>query len=369
MVKSRRLVVLACFVLFCVVSLIYGFATSSLYAASASEITIKGGASLVGLENWIITNSSSKNSSAAKEVTTIEAYAFDPYLQLSYSEAAVKSEIKFHFDIDKDLFASTTKIVLDKAYVRFRVPTFENKKLTMVAGKAPVSWGMGQLYRGGDLLFSSTLSNVEAGVDVENNTWVVSVSHPLFTSTSLDLAFVPAVEDIKCEKVGALFKFSPQADFLKEIRLSYVYSDSQHQASALVDMNLYFDINVAVETAFRASDDFRVVANLYKAFSIETDYESHSLNLYLSYQGDFYNETQDLTVVLSYALTDRTSITAYQSNSWTSGNYTQLSGSLYSTTNLANGVELTILSAITTNPNSSSSNYNLACGTRLKYSF
>ncbi len=364
MVNLRRAVVLICFALFCVLSVICGFATK-LFAASASDLSVKGGASLEGAEVW------SKGSLAAgsEEVQRLTFYSFSPYLQFSYSANSIKSEMKFHFDVTNLGSLASNAVVLDKAYVRFRIPTFNTYKLTVIAGKAPISWGMGQLYRGGDLLFSSALSNTEAGSDTENTLWVVSLSHPLFADASIDLAFVPAVEDVEYEKVGALFKFSPQLELLKEFRLAYVYSDSKHKASALLDFNLYFDINVAFETAFRTSTDFRVVANLYKAFSLETELDSHTLSFYLSYQADFYEKTHDLSAVLSYAITDRTTITLLQSNSWTSGKYTELAGALYSTSVLANGVELTVLGSLSTKASSSAENYTITAGARLKYYF
>ncbi len=357
MVNLKRVLALIFFVLFCIVGLIYGLEPNC-FAASASNVTINGGASFVGISTWEV-----NKDSVRKTDTNFQTCYFSPYLQFIYNTSnSFTSEMKFHFDVGSTIISY---LVLDTAYARLCVPTFGSNKLTIVVGKAPISWGIEQIYRGGDLISSKSLLRQ----DSENNFWFFSISHPIFANSSIDITYLPAIEDVKKDKVSTLFRYSPSLEILKEIRLSYVYSDSTHKASALIDLNLYFDINIAVESSFRNTNDFRIMANLYKTVTIAKEYENHALNLYLSYLGDFLNEAHDLSAVFSYNITDRTSITVVESNSWLSNQYCKIQCSLYCTTMFLNEIELTVLGSLSTNPTSSTSICNLYIGTQIKYAF
>lgn len=323
---------LAFVVLLCVVVPLFLF---------AGETTVKGGSILAGML------------SGKSDADPVVSYAFSPYLNVVYTaQGSFRSELKASTNVVNvnDLVRSSS-FSLDKAYVRFRIPTFGDLKLTTVAGKAPVSWGIGQLYRGGDILFGKPLSNSEAGVDVENTIWVLSLSQSLGNGLSVDLAFVPAVEDIPNERFGVLVKKSLSgavSDYIKEIRTAYVYepkaSDS-HRASVLMDANLLVDLNVCVESRFRSAKDIRLVANAMRAFSIDTELSSHALTTYVTYQGDFYEGSHDLCAYVSFDATERLSLAVVQSNSWKNDAYT-FGCTLSSSLAVANGVDASVAANI-----------------------
>lgn len=304
----------------------------------AGETTVKGGSSLAGA--MLIRNGNAD---------PVVSYAFSPYLNVVYTaQGSFRSELKASADVVNvnDLVRSSS-FSLDKAYVRFRIPTFGNLKLTTMAGKAPVSWGIGQLYRGGDILFEKPLSNSEAGVDVENTIWVLSLSQSLGNGLSVELAFVPAVEDIPNERFGVLVRkslSSAVSDYIKETRAAYVYepkASDRHRASVLMDANLLVDLNVCVESRFRSAKDIRLVANAMRAFPIDTELSNHTLTAYVSYQGDFYEGSHDLCEYVSFDATERLSIAIVQSNSWKAGSYT-FGCTLSSSLAVADGVDASV---------------------------
>lgn len=304
----------------------------------AGETMVKGGSSLAGA--MLIRNDNAD---------PVVSYDFSPYLNVVYTaQGSFRSELKASANVvNVPVFGCSTSLSLDKAYVRFRVPTFGNLKLTTVAGKAPVSWGIGQLYRGGDILFEKSLSNSEAGVDVENTIWVLSLSQSLGNGLFVDFAFVPAVEDLPNERFGVLVRKSLSgavSDYIKEIRTAYVYepkaSDS-HRASVLMDVNLLVDLNVCVESRFRSAKDIRLVANAMRAFSIDTELSSHTLTAYVSYQGDFYEGSHDLCEYVSFDATERLSLAVVQSNSWKADAYT-FGCTLSSSFAVADGVDASV---------------------------
>lgn len=328
----------------------------------ADETTVKGGSSLAGMML--------KNGDADPSVS----YMFSPYLNVLYtSQNAFRSELKASASVvNASGLVRSVSFSLDKAYVRFRIPTFGNLKLTTIAGKTPVGWGIGQLYRGGDILFEKPLSNSEAGVDVENTLWVLSLSQSLGNGLSVEFAFVPAVGDVPNERFGALVKKSfldgIAADYLKEVRLAYVYeskADDSHRASVLMDMNLFVDMNVCIESRFRDSKDVRLVVNAMRAFAIDTELSSHTLTAYVSYQGDFHEGSHDLCGYLSFDATDRLSIALVQLNSWKNDSYT-FGCALSSSLSVASGVDASVIANVSRTGELDPS---FAIGGGLEYSF
>lgn len=313
-----------------------------------ADFTFKGGAEVGGIYVHLTDDSplTEKN---------LRAYTANPYLGGVYSASNFRSEFRISFSyLDVPNLPSAYKsfipepsLSLEKAYVRFRLPSFSDSKMTFVVGKSTVSWGMGNLFRAGDVLFSNPISNEEAGTDVEKNLWVISASQPI-GATTITIAFVPVIES-QCsqEKAGILLRRDFDSEYLKEIRAAYVYeidNGNKSKASLLIDANIGFDVNVGLETQFRNEDDLRFVLNAMKMFSIDTAMRSFSITLYLSGQGDVYTDSYDLSEIVSIDLTDRTSLSLMNTNSWKGEDLAYKNGTVMASTSttLADGVALNI---------------------------
>ncbi len=327
---------------FLVVSVLFLLVAGFLFA----DFTFKGGAEVGGVyvhlsEYSLLTE---KN---------LRGYLASPYIGGVYSASNLRSEFKLSFSYInvKNLPKSYNAYIpapswsVDKAFVRFRIPSFNDSKLTFIVGKSPVSWGMGHLYRGGDTLFSNPISNEEAGEETEKNLWILSVSQPI-GRTTVNLSFVPVLESqFTNEKIGAMASRDFDSDYLKEIRASYVYefeADYRHKASLLLDMNIGFDLNLCLESQFRDKEDLRLVLNAMKTFTIDTESRSISIAIYVSGQGDVYNDTYDLSEVITVDVTDRTSLTVMNTNNWSSGEYKIGSVMASTSTTLADGVSVNV---------------------------
>ncbi len=344
-----------------------------------ADFTFKGGAEIGGIYVHLTDDSplTEKN---------LRAYTANPYLGGVYSASNFRSEFRISFSyIDVPNLPSAYKSfipepswTLDKAFVRFRIPSFNDSKMTFIVGKSPVSWGMGNLYRGGDILFSNPISNDEAGTDVEKNLWLVSVSQPILGFT-VNLSFVPVLES-QCEneKVGIMVRKDLDNEFLKEIRGAYVYefTAEESRASLLVDSHLWLDLNICVESRFRDEEDFRLVANAMKMFSIETPRRSLSLTFYISGQADLYCDLYDLSEVASVDITDRTSLTLMNTNSWEGNDfdYNGATAIISTSTRIADGVDLNLYGAYCYEGSGSFNgvvmlNYDVIAGASLEYRF
>ncbi len=311
-----------------------------------ADFTFKGGAEVGGVYVHLTDGS-------PLEEKNLRAYLASPNIGGVYSASNFRSEFKLSFSYldvpnlpsDYKAYLPEPSWSLDKAFVRFRLPSFNDSKMTFIVGKSPVSWGMGYLYRGGDTLFSVPISNEEAGTYAEKNLWLLSVAQPL-GETTVNLSFVPVIES-QCEneKIGILVRRDFDSDYLKEIRASYVYEfevEDGHKASLLFDMNIGFDLNLCLETQFRNKDDLRFVLNAMKLLTIDTERRSFSITFYISGQGDVYTDSYDLSEAVSIEITDRTSLTIMNTNSWSEKSYQNGTALASSSTTLADGVNLNI---------------------------
>ncbi len=284
----------------------------SLIALAAADYDFYGSLELSGL--WFKgTLTGLDMSSFDSLLLGTDALSSDKYLDyysgvvkagMKVSDSAIKAEVKgaFSYTSDSQLASS-----LEKAYVKFRFPSFGNKKMTVSAGKAPLSWGLGTYYRVGDVLLDLK-SNEKAGESVDRNIWLISMSQSIGNGWAFDAALAMPLETQK-KAAGLTLRKNLDAELLKSIHGFYSYSECNvHRVAIAFDLSLYFDITGGVESRFRGLDDYRAVINLMRQYSIEGELNSWNIGLYLSSELDFYEDEYNIFSALSIAPTDRISI-------------------------------------------------------------
>lgn len=305
------------------------FCTSMLY----SGITAGGGGSFSASYGSIDITSWQKY--------RYEAYNASPYLKLDYSSAALKADFQVGCDLQYLNGEVVQSAVIDRAYFRFRFPSFSGKKMTVTAGKAPVSWGMGSFYRAGDLLLEEPLQYSSAGTVSERSIYLVDVSQPLGAGFTAELAFVFPFESIL--KTGVLVSVDFDNPYFKELRAAYAYQKGGvHKASCVFDMSLYFDISIGAESSFRSFSDFRVVVNLMKQYSLAGESHSHLISLYLSSQLDFHSSSYDVMASVGASLTDRTSVSFILLTHFDNSGYAGSSAAAEVPLKLADGITMSV---------------------------
>ena len=286
--------------------IILSFLTLSLFAAD--KVSFSGGGTFGGSYdyNW-------------KDEKGTQVYLANPYLGVSYSSSALKAEFKASYKVDNYYPNSFS---LDKAYFRFRVPSFNSKKITFTVGKAPISWGMGYYYRVGDVLLDDENTYQVAGSAVDRTIYLASATIPLGLGFSLEGAFGFPFENNNTKKVGALLTKNFDNDYLKQLKVAYAFkSGKKHKASIVADFALGADISLGLESQFRSVKDYRVVFNLMKQFSIESELSSHLLTLYVSAETSFEDKSYNALASLSYDLTERWTLSASSNVSFDNSGY------------------------------------------------
>ncbi len=269
----------------------------------ASDLSFKGGADMVG--SYVFDDSSPLHGAH---------YSAAPYLQVSYSSSALKADFRGTYTIQGVDAASSGDpgvFSLDKAYFKFRFPGLLGKRLTVTAGLAPISWGLGYYYRAGDVLFEDPIINTDAGTYAERQLWLVSINQPLGAGFNIDFAFLPALGETTNEKFGILLRKDFGATTLKEMKAAYAYAlDGTHKAAIVADLFLYFDITLGVESSFSSSSDVRIVANAMKQFSLESETHSCPLTVFASSQLDFFAACYSVAGGVSFGVNDRLTVSA-----------------------------------------------------------
>lgn len=253
----------------------------------------------------------------------VSAYVAEPRFSVLFSSEDLKAEAEgtymFFRSTDEkaeELLSHTLKkgFNLEKAYVKFRFPSFNDGMMSLTAGRIPVSWGMGSYYRIGDTLFLDDFSNEEIGKDKGRSTWIVSASQSFGDIVKADIAFVPPFDtDTGKEKLAAMLSASFDDRFFKEARVSYSYDFSNvHKASALIDMNLFLDVVLGVESTFSAPDDAKALINISKSFSVEAeDGNSYPMNVFLCSLLDFEAGKYHLLPAYTVGIGSRTSVSLF----------------------------------------------------------
>ena len=284
--------------------------------ASGADVSITGGVIKRGNTDALITY--------AAEVT--------PYY--TFSDQNLKGELR------GDLILNDTMVILSlkRADFRFRLPSFGGKKVTLTAGRSPISWGLGSYYRIGDVLLDGMSSNKKAGVSDSRNVWLVSASQSMGSGFTLEAAAVLPIPSTvtftqagsmitQGEKaaIGAKLKKSLDTKTLKAVQLSASYSeDKVTSLAAAFDASLWFDITGGAETKFRSGNDIRAAVNMTKFISLEGETVSVQLGLYLAGEFDFFKKEYQACTAFSLTPTERLTLYLAITNSFSEGGYSGL---------------------------------------------
>ncbi len=244
----------------------------------------------------------------------------DVYLTYTASGSTMKGEVKgkasFSSLVGKasDALSSSVSLrdmkslSLEKAYVKFRFPLFsERRKTTFTVGKAPVSWGKGYYYRVGDALLETEYENEKPGEKTERNIWLLGLEQNFGGGFVITAGYSMPLE--KQMSIAAVnMRKSVGSEFLKEAYISYAYrfdSGKKNRLALYFDGTLFFDYVIGGETTFSCSDDFSLVLNLMKRFSILTADESHTLGLCMAGKYSRLSAEGEVMMSLSYDISER----------------------------------------------------------------
>ena len=253
------------------------------------------------------------NSSLASSFTA----SVTPYY--TFSNQQFKGELRGELNLTNTRDITTFTLTLKRADIHFRLPSFNNKKMTITVGRSPISWGLGSYYRIGDVLLDGMSKNQKAGVTDDRNIYLISASQSLGGGFNMEVALslpLPStvtfneygskIENSEKLAIGAKLKKSFDSKTIKSFVAFASYNeDKVTSLAAALDVAMYFDVTMGVESKLRSSNDIRAAINITKLYSIEGELSSMSLGLYLAGEADFYNKTYEACTALSLAPNER----------------------------------------------------------------
>lgn len=237
----------------------------------------------------------------------------------TFSNQQFKGELRGELNLTNTRDITTFTLTLKRADIRFRLPSFNNKKMTITVGRSPISWGLGSYYRIGDVLLGGMSKNQKAGVTDDRNIYLISASQSLGGGFNMEVALslpLPStvtfneygskIENSEKLAIGAKLKKSFDSKTIKSFVAFASYNeDKVTSLAAALDVAMYFDVTMGVESKLRSSNDIRAAINMTKLYSIEGELSSVSLGLYLAGDADFYNKQYKSFTALSLAPNER----------------------------------------------------------------
>ena len=228
--------------------------------------------------------------------------------------SSVKGEVKFCGSFVKTTdklspFIKNQSYSLERAYTKFKLTLFEDKKTTFTLGKAPISWGKGYYYRVGDVLVSDSLSTDKVGETPSRDIWLIAIDQSFLPLFKLSIGYSLPLEN-QNRIIGLNLSRDFDIDALKEIYLYYGYdiTKDMHKVSLAIDGTLYFDYILGLEYSYLDYSNLTAVLNMLKNYSFDINYNSHSLSLYLCSKYALNERKLEVLASTSLSLSDRTNL-------------------------------------------------------------
>ena len=186
--------------------------------------------------------------------------------------SSVKGEVKLSGSFVKTTdklspFIKNQSYSLERAYTKFKLSIFEDKKTTFTLGKAPISWGKGYYYRVGDVIVSDSLGTNKIGETFSRDIWLITVDQNFLPLFSVSIGYSLPLEN-QNRIVGLKLSRDFSIDLFKEIYLYYGYDITQekHKVSLALDGTLYFDYILGLEFSHSTSNNLLLVLNILKNY-------------------------------------------------------------------------------------------------------
>jgi hypothetical protein len=220
-------------------------------------------------------------------------------LNMTTSSSAIKSYISATYTES----TVTTEENLEKAYIKMRLPFFLDKTMRLNVGKMPISWGYGQIFNAGDLVFGAlpttlTYENIASSVDSlddmrSDTEWMLNASIPVISNICNfePLAVIPMQEventqdtDFESEdRFGGRLFFTPYHKQLETFEIGYLGNTnlSTHKIYIGLDGSLYLDYNICSSITIGEKDSWVLSNGLQKIINF-TNYQTgndHALTL------------------------------------------------------------------------------------------
>jgi len=220
-------------------------------------------------------------------------------LNMTTSSSAIKSYISATYTES----TVTTEKNLEKAYIKIRLPFFSDNTMRLNIGKMPITWGYGQIFNAGDIIFGAlpttvTYENIVSSVDSlddmrSDTEWMINASIPVISNICNfePIAVIPMQEskntqdtDFESEnRFGGRLFFTPYHEQLETFEIGYLGNTnlSTHKIYIGLDGSLYVDYNISSSITLGEKDSWALSNGLQKIINF-TNYQTgneHSLIL------------------------------------------------------------------------------------------
>ncbi len=121
---------------------------------------------------------------------------------LSAPSSSVQGRLQMDFNLlrDQTTGALTPYLSLPRASIRFRFPVTDSYSIRITTGRDRLSWGLGSLFKAGDILFgadgSSSADLTQSGDVRDETAWLTAIYFPLGGLGFLETVYLPPLMQI-----------------------------------------------------------------------------------------------------------------------------------------------------------------------------
>ncbi len=228
------------------------------------------------------------------------------YVEVTYAEKNFNADVKGRVSLSSN---SSAEYDFERIFASYKMKSFDDNTLTIMAGKYPSTWGLGKIdgYLIGDI------------ITPEDNEYSISASQEFDKGWSSELQAVMPLDNDKTFKIGAQGRKGFSSDVLNEARLSIVFNptDKIIGISAATDLTYWAEISAGADFAYiydkDASTKTELVfsASALKDFDVEINSRTRKLTEALSLNFIIEGGKYAQTLIVNHAdleLTNKSSI-------------------------------------------------------------
>ncbi|NLZ69171.1 MAG: hypothetical protein GX903_09240 [Spirochaetales bacterium] len=197
-----------------------------------------------------------------------------PILKMGVGVSGNTNEVKGVFKANISATTNTVTPSLNLAYIRFKMPFFNDTFARFTIGKSNVVLGFGSVLSAADLVNGN---NAEKRGEL--TVYNVNIYLPFSENFSLTpIIIYPELDNTKLKYGGKIAYTS--SSFLKETQLLFLGNNKVQELALAFDGNLYFDFSLEAKLKFQALKDYSLSLGLSKLWQVS----SQTISIPLSFK-------------------------------------------------------------------------------------
>lgn len=256
------------------------------------------------------------------------------YVEVTYAEENLTADVKGTVSLSSN---DSAEYDFEKIFASYVVNDFEDKTLTLTAGKFPSTWGLGYIngYKIGNI------------INPEDKEYSVLASQSLDKGWAVEVQAVLPIFENEAFKIGAQGRKDLSMEVIKEARACAVFNPTDNVISLAAAANLshWADITVGAEFNYNYDEnadektELTLAASAQKSFEIKKDGKTMPLTDALALEVSFSGSEHQTKLINKATLGLSDKIDLYSTTKLAFGSATEFEETVGATYTIEKGLE------------------------------